>query len=184
MTFKFFTLFLLGISFAQAMPAQVVMIRHAEKPESGDELNARGELRAKALVSYLSSNPLINQFGPIAGLFAAKPPSSHGSVRSIQTLTPYASVSGLKLNADFDKFELKKLVKKISEDSDYDRKTVLICFDHDSLTRLAEEFGVENGPRWDNDMYDRTWIISFVGGKVEMQDIAQRLLSGDAPRKD
>ena len=177
---KFLALFLLGISFAQAMPAQVVLIRHAEKPASGDELSRLGEERAKALVHYLATNFDVNLYGPISAIFAAKPPSSHGSMRSIETVTPYARATGLQINVRFDKYDLKKMVKQIEDDSTLNGKTVLICFDHDSLWEIADDFGLDS-PLWDKKSYDRTWLITFLGGRPKLRDLPQHVLPGDSP---
>ena len=72
-------LILWGVAFlaaenrASAMPAQVVIIRHGEKPAEGNGLNARGFQRAAALPQFFQNNPTVTAFGPAAAIYAMKP---------------------------------------------------------------------------------------------------------------
>jgi hypothetical protein len=50
-----------------AAPAEIIMIRHGEKPPSGNELNDQGWQRANALAGFFTSEPAVLTFGtPVA----------------------------------------------------------------------------------------------------------------------
>ena len=52
---------------------QVIVIRHGEKPDSGNGLNSQGFARAQALVDFLLNNPAVTKFGTPAAIYAMKP---------------------------------------------------------------------------------------------------------------
>ncbi len=56
-----------------AHPAQIILLRHAEKPphESSVHLSDRGHTRAQALVKFLSTGPVLGTNGLPEGLFRA-----------------------------------------------------------------------------------------------------------------
>ena len=80
---------------ADGSPAQVVFLRHAEKPEVGAELNERGRARAGALVELLTHDARALEHGPAVAIFAMRPHGKKGSVRAIQTMEPTARALGL-----------------------------------------------------------------------------------------
>ncbi len=53
-------------------PAQIILIRHAEKPDdpANPHLSPAGVKRAQLLVSFVASDKTIQAFGPPAGIFA------------------------------------------------------------------------------------------------------------------
>jgi hypothetical protein len=53
-----------------AEPAQVIIIRHAEKPEDGNELSLEGRERAAALAPYFLANLDLLEFGPPVAIYA------------------------------------------------------------------------------------------------------------------
>ena len=57
---------------ALGQPAQIILFRHAEKPDepSALHLSPRGEERARALVSLLGTNSPLTSNAPIAALYA------------------------------------------------------------------------------------------------------------------
>ena len=73
--------FLFGMSCVQtplARPAQIILLRHGEKPadESNPHLSAEGRARAQALVSFLTTSPGLMTNGLPVALFAAQPTRS------------------------------------------------------------------------------------------------------------
>src|SRR5687768_12383424 len=92
--------FLCVTSLAQAMPAQILLIRHAEKPESGPELSSVGWERARALPT-LFRRPEFKKSGSPVALIAMAPKDKDGSVRSIQTLKYVADEFNLTINSDY-----------------------------------------------------------------------------------
>ncbi len=80
----------LTASVALAQPAQVLIIRHAEKSpeESAVSLSLKGQERAMAFVPFFTQTPeLIYQGLPVA-LFATKMAPGEFSQRTLETSTP------------------------------------------------------------------------------------------------
>ena len=173
-------MFLFGYSSVHAMPAQIVILRHAEKPAIGSELSPKGFERANALVDFIRTQPLINAFGPVEIIYAAGPPKVGGSIRSIQTITPYADFAQVQIQQQFNKNSVPELVRNISQNKSYLGKTVLICYEHSVIPDIATGFGVKNAPAWEDSVFDRVWLLRFNHGQTQFQDIPEHLLPGDS----
>lgn len=178
---------LLGAGTAYAAPAQVIFIRHAEKPAAGPELSAQGFRRAEALVNFFKTNPAVTKYGTPAAIYAAAPKNEDSSVRSIQTVTPLARAIGVKVDASFTRGQTGKLVRAIMENPAYDGRLVLVCWQHERLVDAAAELAEYNNSSvtiplaWDSDAYDRAWVLDLKNGKViAFRNIPQHLLPGDS----
>ena len=166
---------------AGASPAQIIFLRHAEKPEAGAELNERGEERAKALVKLFTQDPRGREHGPAVAIFAMRPHGKNGSVRAIQTMEPTARALGLTSNTHLTRDEFAPLVHAVMNAAGYEGKTVIICWEHDAMPDILKAFGWRNGPKeWPGKAYDRLWILDFENGKpIRFRDLPQKLLPGD-----
>jgi hypothetical protein len=163
-----------------AAPAEIVIIRHGEKPESGNELNERGRKRALELIDFFRKDQRVLQFGTPVAIYAAKPSSSSGSVRSIQTVTPTANELGLPVIHTYTKKKVKSLIHEIMKTKAYDGKTVLICWQHDAILDIIREMGVATPPapaKWPGRIYDWAIIIDLDrrGKVISFQNIRQNL---------
>lgn len=175
-----------GTAFAE--PAQVVIIRHAEKPDTGPELNAQGWRRARALVKFFRQDPAVTRYGAPAGIYAAQPKHEDSSVRSIQTVTPLAEAIGVEINTDFTRGQAGRLVRDLMEDPAFDGRMVLVCWPHKYLPDIALELAeYNNSPRitiplvWPDEAFDRAWVLDLKNGKVvAFKNVPQRLLPGDS----
>jgi broad specificity phosphatase PhoE len=109
-------------------PHRIFIIRHAEKPESGDSpyLSEKGRLRAAALPRY----PL----PALAGIFAAR--TSAESARPVETVTPLAAASGLNINAEVKNKEFPRLVDDLLSGR-LAGKDLLICWHHAEIPHLT-----------------------------------------------
>src|SRR6185312_11446848 len=87
---------------SSARPAQVLLIRHAEKEQGSKDLSARGWQRARALPRLLERADL-TEYGVPAALFAMKPTTDGKSKRAVETLTYLAQYLELPINSAFDK---------------------------------------------------------------------------------
>lgn len=164
-----------------AMPAQIVIIRHAEKPHVGNELNEKGWDRARALVTFVKNNSEINQFGTPAAIIATKPHRDGSSVRMVQTLEPLSKALNLPIIAQYERNQAKKLAESIEDQAKYTGKTVIICWQSETIPKIAKALGLKKGPKHWDDAYDRAWILRYKDGKVvEFKDIPQKLLPGDS----
>lgn len=183
-------LFLAIAAPAYAAPAQVILIRHAEKQLEGNQLSEKGFKRAEALVNFFLTAPAVTGYGTPVAVYAAAPKHEDSSIRSIQTVTPLARALGLTVNTNFTRGQAHKLVADIMENPKYTGRLVLVCWQHGHLTDIVRELAEYSpyGPaaqvslpgEWPDARFDRAWIIDLYRGRVvSFKDIPQRLLPGD-----
>ncbi len=141
-------LLLSAVQSVLARPAEIILLRHAEKPpgESNVHLSATGKERARALVQFLTNTPALTANGLPVALFAARPLSRSHSKRPVETLEPLAKHLKLQILTPHTATEWSALAKKVLDDPSDDRKTLVICWTHDYLPQLTEAFGVKPKP--------------------------------------
>jgi hypothetical protein len=176
------TLSLLIANVSFAAPAEVVILRHAEKPKNSDDLNAQGYERANALPGLFESNSALTQYGAPVAIYAMAPNSEDTSNRPVETVTPLARALQLPLQDKFTIDDIQPLVSAIMSDSAYDGKTVVICWEHKGIPSIVQAFGYDDAPaKWKKKVFDRLWILHFKGDKVaSFEDLPQDLLPGDS----
>lgn len=167
-----------------AAPAEIIFLRHAEKPETGAELNARGWQRAGALPALFEKDPRVLTHGLPVAIFSGAPAKQGGSVRSIQTMQATAKTLHISINQSITRDQIADLVRTLLAPGAYDGKTVLVCWEHKKIPEMLKAFGWKEGPeRWADEVFDRLWILEFEDGKpVRFHDWPQRLLPGDSER--
>lgn len=179
-------LLLLALGFgvaAQSQPAQIILLRHAEKPDDdlSDHLSSRGGDRARALVGMFTNSPALTAHGRPAVLYIPRQTRDRTSLRPYQTLQPLAQELRLSIHAPYPAKDYKELAQLIRKSPDLNGKVVVICWVHDYLPELAQAFGVKpKQTKWKNSQFDRVWSITFKDGKARLEDIPQLLLSGDS----
>ncbi len=171
----------------EALPAQVILIRHAEKATkidtgNSDMLSTKGKERAVALVPYFAETKEFTTNGAIVAIYATNPSKEYPSTRCIDTVTPLADKLKLTVSRNFVIDDYKKMVDEIKSNAEYKNKVVLICWEHNFIPEIARAFGALQSPsRWPTDTYDRSWSIIFSPtGKATLQNIPQKLLFGDS----
>jgi broad specificity phosphatase PhoE len=92
------TVVLAVASQALAQPSQVILIRHAEKPMSGNELSPQGRERAAALVPFFLGTDELLEFNTPAAIYAQSQKKETSSIRSIETVKPLAEALQLRIN--------------------------------------------------------------------------------------
>jgi hypothetical protein len=174
-------------AWAQAMPAQVVIIRHAEKPEDRGQihLNPKGRTRALALVEFFQSDPRVLEFGRPAAIIAQSPTAQKPTRRCLETVAPLAKELGLTVISQFTYGQAEELVQWLKAQRQYDGKSVLICMQHLEVDELAQALGVAGlRPRvWPHETYDRLYILTYApedGRLLSFRNLPQRLLFGDS----
>jgi hypothetical protein len=167
---------------AIAQPAQVIIIRHAEKPDEGNELSLQGEERAAALVPYFLKTDEVLKFKTPVAIYAQRPKGPTSSLRSIQTVKPLADALHLRVNDSFERDDFKNMVDDIVHKKEYEGRMVLICWEHKVIPEIALEFGVEDAPtKWPGEDFDRTWVITFKPSKrPHCKNLPQKLMYGDS----
>ena len=157
-------------------PAEILIIRHAEKPEPEPDvhLNDRGRARAEALPGLFTSRFARPEF-----LFAAA--QSKFSNHSYETIAPLARALDLPIDNHLPDQKYRALAKLILTDPRYRGKRVLICWHHESIPRLARALGATDAPtKWRDKVYDRVWRLRYSGERVAFENLPQQLLPGDS----
>lgn len=184
------TVSVLVLSFAQgsAAPglrnATVLIIRHAEKPEVGRELNARGEQRAAAYADYFDPLTLSGQTLTPQRLIATA--DSAQSIRPRQTLIPLSQRLQLPIEQPFANNDVDKLVNQLRASNQ--ANTVLIAWHHGHINKLIAAFG-GNGPaligqpKWPVDVYDWLIVLRFDDkgqlSESRSEKVQEQLMPGD-----
>jgi hypothetical protein len=181
---------LLLACFAQPVfsePAQIIILRHAEKPDDPDalHLSKEGRQRAQALVKFFTETRKLTKFGEPAALFACHATRGGHGQRPQETLTPLAKYLHKDIQTPYLSKDYKKLAKHILHNAKYEGKTVVICWVHEYLPELAAALGVDPPPpKWKDSVFDRTYLITYRRGKVDFEEIWQKLLPGDYKYKE
>jgi len=183
-----FMVWFLAVAVAvQAMPAQVMIIRHAEKYEDRNRihLNPRGLTRARALAQFFQSDPRVREYGLPAAIIAQRPSKKKKAVRCQETVAPLAKATGQKVITRFAYNEVMELVNYLRAGREWDSKSVLICAEHTDIVNMAKALGVPQVGQvvWPHETYDRVWLIDFSpkdGTVTGFRNIPQRLLFGDS----
>lgn len=156
-------------------PADILIIRHAEKPELEKDvhLNDRGRARAEALPGLFTTRFARPEF-----LFAAA--QSKFSNHSYETIAPLARALDLPIDNHLPDDKYRALAKLILADPRYRGKRILICWHHESIPRLAQALGATDAPaKWRDKVYDRVWRLRYTGDSVSFENLPQQLLPGD-----
>jgi hypothetical protein len=178
-------LFLCKALAAFGQPAQIILFRHAEKPDdpAAVHLSPRGEERARALVSLLGKSPSLTSNAPIAALYATRITKHDHSQRTGETLAPLAKELGLSVQAPYESEFYSMLASDILANAAYRDKTVIICWTHHNIANLAAGLSVKPKPsQWKDKTFDRLWMIKPGSSTAAFQDLPQRLLRGDSKR--
>ena len=149
-------------------PPKIVIIRHGEKPDSGDNLSCQGLNRALQLPAVL-----LGKFGEPTYTYvpALKVGKSTDHVRMLQTVTPLAVQRNLVLNSKFAGAD----VAAIASDARKRSGLVLIVWDHSQIPALAAALGVQAPPKWSGQDFDSIWVIGYDQGRAKMTIEAEGL---------
>jgi hypothetical protein len=160
-------------------PAQIILFRHAEKPadKANPHLSPEGVRRARQLVGFLSSNPVVNKYGKPVAIFATQTTKDGDGQRTQETVAPAAAALKLAVQTPFVGKDYRQLAKLILGNPAYAGKTVVICWNHDVMAELAAEFGVSpTPPAWKAKEYDQVYLITFPGKAAVLTVMAENLL--------
>jgi phosphohistidine phosphatase SixA len=159
-----------------AGPRAVYIIRHAEKPDAPDDPNLapRGYERADALARVFPQNFCKPDF-----IWATA--SSKKSNRPMETVQPLAKTLQMAVLDQYPTADVAKLAHDLLTQPRYSGKSILICWHHGEIPALAKSLGASDAPgEWKPDVFDRVWVLRFVDGHVQFQDLPQKALAGDS----
>jgi len=173
--------------FSALRNAVILIIRHAEKPDSGSGLSASGEARAKAYVNYFKNftNPVDGESLKINYIFAAA--DSKESHRPRLTITPTSQALGLAIDSRFKDKDFSELANEIQSKSH--GKTILISWHHGEIPALLRALGADPATvipksKWPEDVFG--WVIELRydadGRLVETKRINEKLLPDDSSK--
>src|ERR1700722_1599091 len=167
-----FTLFLWALFWTAApvmaqgelKDAVVLIIRHAEKPASGDGLTPAGEARAKAYVHYFKNYMVDGKPFEADHLFAAA--DSKGSRRPRLTLTPLSEATGLRIDQRFTDKQFRELADDLRAKPH--GRDILICWHHGEIPGLLHALGASPeellpGGKWPDEVFG--WVIQLRYGR-------------------
>lgn len=147
-----------AVSFAYAVPSQVVLVRHADKPhlkEAGIALSPTGYMRAIAFGQYY-----LNHYGMPDYVLATSPTgvnafsekriSSYASIREYQTAAPLLEMlqqrglsSGDIFLHPYHDYQHSELANYVMTNSAFNGKKLVIVWDSFTMPVLLTELGVK-----------------------------------------
>ncbi|HEY3864290.1 MAG TPA: flagellar basal body-associated protein FliL [Verrucomicrobiae bacterium] len=138
----------------------ILIIRHAEKSETGLELTNAGQERAQAYVKYFSEFQVDGQALKPDALFATA--DSKNSHRPRLTLEPLAKALNLPLSTTFKDKEPEALADELK--SKPHGKVILACWHHGKIPELIQALGGDPAAllpdgKWPAEVFD--WVIEL-----------------------
>jgi hypothetical protein len=132
-------------------------------------LSKAGVKRAEQLVSFITTNPAMLEFGLPVAVFATHTTKDKDGQRTRETVAPLARALKLPVETPCLGKDYAELAKLILANPAYDRKTVLICWNHEEISPLAAALGVTpEPPKWKKHVFDQVYIISYHKGKAAL----------------
>ena len=147
---------------SMSRPAQIILIRHAEKPTdpANPHLSPAGVERAKRLVSFIKTDSAMARFGLPIAVFATKTTADDNGQRTQETVAPLAAALKLRVQTPYHGKDYAALAKLILSNPAYAGKTVVICWNHEQIPQLAEALGVAPAPpKWKGSVFDVVYVI-------------------------
>jgi broad specificity phosphatase PhoE len=158
--------FILPACFAQAgqgpRNATIMIVRHAEKPAAGNQLNGEGDARAKAYASYFRASPPGGQ-APDRLIATA---DTKKSSRPRLTLGPLSQSTGLPIDSRFRNENVNGLARDLARNGG--GKTTLISWHQGQIPELITALGGTPaaflpGGNWPNNVFNWTVLLKFDG---------------------
>ncbi|MDQ6812768.1 MAG: histidine phosphatase family protein [Bacteroidota bacterium] len=140
---------------------KIVIIRHGEKPDRGDNLSCQGLSRSLKLVNALHKKIGIPDYVYVPAINTGK---STSTVRMYQTIVPFAVKYNLDINTKYDVKNAEELVKSIRKKNG----TVLLVWEHKAVQNILRELGINNPPEWSDNDFDSMLVITFAQGKATL----------------
>jgi hypothetical protein len=143
----------------KANDLRVILIRHGEKPDDGDNLSCSGLNRSLKLPAVIKA-----KYGVPDYIYVPAPGTGKQTknCRMLQTATPLAVKYNLSINTNFDVDESDKLANSIAKN----KGTILVVWEHKELASIAELLGVKGKLQWDPADFDSIWVITFKHGSA------------------
>nr|WP_256330140.1 hypothetical protein [Variovorax sp. YR216] len=153
---------------AAAEDLRILIVRHGEKPQTGDNLSCQGENRALALPAVL-----MKKFGRPGLAYVPKleTKASTRHARMFQTVTPFAIQQDLTVNSKYAEEDVTGAAQDVLQQTGL----VLMVWEHTQIPPLAKALGVKNPPSWRKDDFDSIWVVTPSGGVATLTTTAEGL---------
>jgi hypothetical protein len=142
----------------QGVALRVVIIRHGEKPDSGNNLSCAGLNRALALPAVLDTVTGKPDYTYVPTIKAGKKTSSD---RMFQTVTPFAVQQNLNINSNYAEDKTTDAANDVLKKAGM----ILMVWEHSNIPPLAKALGVPGTLSWHGKDFDSIWIVDFVSTK-------------------
>jgi hypothetical protein len=150
--------------------SNILLIRHAEKPDSGPDLSPAGQARAQAYVDYFKNYTLAGTDPgvPVRLTHLVAAADSSESERPVQTIASLALSLGLPVNSRFKDKDYEDLAAHLKDEAKFANSDILICWHHEHLLPLARALGVDADAlpassawpdRWPGDVFG--WLLQI-----------------------
>lgn len=165
--------------------AVILIIRHAEKPETGYELSPAGQKRALAYVDYFRDFTVDSKPLRLNYLFAAA--DSKESHRPYLSIEPLSKALGLNIDTRFKDRQFLELARELQ--SRPHGQNILICWHHGKIPQLISALGGDPAklipaPKWPEDVFG--WVIQLRydenGQLLEAKRINEGLFPDDSSK--
>jgi hypothetical protein len=148
---------------------KVVIIRHAEKPKTGDNLTCQGVNRSLQLPAVLVAKFGVPAYTYVPSLGLGK---STKHSRMFQTVTPLAAKYNLIIDSKYDEYDSANIPKDIMSKTG----VVLMVWQHHAIPLIVRSLGIKtSGLKWDDNDFDSIWIITFPKGVATLTKDAENL---------
>jgi len=145
------------------------LIRHGEKPpkqsdgEDGPGLSTLGVDRSQALVKVFGQESPYN----IGYIIAQEPKKNDKQTRPYLTVKPLADslAPDVPFKYDIDRDHVKKVADAVQ--GFQGPGNILICWEHDTLEKIAKAIGVNDPPEYPGDRFDIIWTIKSPYEEIE-----------------
>jgi hypothetical protein len=165
--------------------AVLLILRHAEKTESGDQLSPDGFKRADAYVNYFKNYQVDGQPLKLDYVYAAA--DSKNSKRVRLTVEPLCKATGLKLDNRFANKDFQGMVDELRTTGR--GHEVLICWHHGQIANMVKSLGGDPEQllpkgKWPDHVFN--WVLELhydaIGHLIPGQSkrINENLMPGDA----
>jgi hypothetical protein len=163
----------------------VLIIRHAENPQTGHGLSPRGEQRAEAYKNYFKNFSFDSKRLEPQAIFAAK--DSKQSHRPHLTVEPFAKAAKLPINTRYGSNESAHLAADLHTTEQ--GKVILVCWRHGVIPDLLRALGEKPKKllpqgKWPDAVYDWVILLSFdQDGRLipaNSRRISEHLMPGDS----
>jgi hypothetical protein len=165
--------------------AVVMIIRHAEKPDTGPGLSPIGQQRAEAYAHYFQEFTVDSKRQRPEAIFAGK--DSTESQRPRLTVEPFAKAANLQIDTQFKSNQSTKLAAALH--ASQQEKRILISWRHGDIPDLLRALGADPGsllPRgkWPDRVFDWVIVLSYDhDGRLipaSTRRIKEHLMPGDS----